>query len=75
MSQPCTPAASLHPAARSCLVRSLMDSSFVRPACCPAGFFHSYLILEQFAKVSPRAAAVFRYVAAVWTVVFVIVRR
>ena len=40
-----------------------------------AGLFHSYLILEQFAKVSPRAATAFRWVAAVFTTVFVIVRR
>ncbi|PRW57381.1 transmembrane 136 isoform X1 [Chlorella sorokiniana] len=38
------------------------------------GLFHSYLILEQFAKVSPRAATAFRWVAAVFTTVFVIVR-
>lgn len=41
----------------------------------PSGLFHSYLILEQFAKVSPRAATAFRWVAAVFTTVFVIVRR
>lgn len=39
------------------------------------GLFHSYLILEQFAKVSPRAATAFRWVATVFTAVFVTVRR
>ena len=40
----------------------------------PLGLFHCYLILEQFAKHSRYAAAAFRYLALLFTAVFVLVR-